>query len=61
MPELRYYTIRQTREIKISAPSLLAAATLADRVFAGTMAPEDQINVQQMSREIDLHIEEDRT
>jgi hypothetical protein len=60
MPELRYYTIVQEREVKVSATKPIDALVLADRVLSGTMKPEDQINVQQRPRELSLNIREDR-
>lgn len=60
MPELRYYTVIQIREVKVSATNPTDAAILATRVLSSTMKPEDQIDIQQHPREISLKINEER-
>jgi hypothetical protein len=40
MPEIKSYTVSQTREVMVSATSLLAAAQIADQAFNG-VAPKD--------------------
>lgn len=37
MPEIRYYTVTQEREVKISASNTLEAAKLADAAFSNTL------------------------
>jgi hypothetical protein len=59
LPELRYYTVTQEREVKVSANSPIDAAVLANRVFTDTKHPEDQINVQTPIRERGLTVRED--
>lgn len=59
MPEIRYYTVTETREAKVSANNPTDAALLADRVFSGTKKPGDQISVQAYPRVRSLHIRED--
>lgn len=45
MPELRYYTVTQEREVKVSASSPIQAACIADDVFSGRV-PEDDVSVK---------------
>lgn len=35
MPEIRYYTVTQEREVRVSAPSAIEAANIASAVFDG--------------------------
>lgn len=60
MPEIRYYIVRQTREIKISANDVTEAAIRARNVFNDSLEPADKIQIQQYIRVIDLNIREDR-
>lgn len=59
MPEIRYYTVTQEREVKISANSPIDAANLADRIFSDTKLPEDQINILQPIRIRAIDVRED--
>lgn len=59
LPEIRYYTVTQEREIKVSANSPIDAAVLANRVFSNTKYPEDQVNVKMPIRERALNVRED--
>lgn len=59
MPEICYYTVTQERQVRVSAANLTNVAILATRVFNNEKLPEDQINVQQWPREIELTIRED--
>lgn len=35
MPEMRYYTVRQEREVRVTATSAINAARIADAAFEG--------------------------
>jgi hypothetical protein len=60
MPEIRYYTVTQEREVKVSAPSPIEAAQLADRIFSNTeKQPDDKINTLTPIRERTLDVRED--
>lgn len=59
MPEIRYYTVVQEREVKVSATNPIDAALLASRVFASTKKATDQINVLTPIRERALNVRED--
>ena len=59
MPEIRYYTVTQEREVKVSANSPIDAANLAQRIFSDTKKPEDQINIVQPIRERSIDVRED--
>lgn len=41
MPDIRYYTVTQTREVKISASSPLEAAEIGDAAFNGEVKEGD--------------------
>lgn len=58
MPAIRYYTVTQEREIKVSATSLIEAAQFADAVFKEqtTTVPA---NLLTEIRERDLVVRED--
>lgn len=60
MPEIRYYTVTQEREIKISASDPVEAAALAKRVFSLMTSFADNVNIQQRPREISIFIQEER-
>lgn len=62
MPEIRHFTVSQTREVKISASSPIEAAGLADKVFTGettTSTPGDTTKVETPIRDRDLSVRED--
>lgn len=62
MPEIRYYTVRQEREVKVQANSPVEAAQIAQRAFDGeTYAlPEDVWgNPTSAVRDRDLVVRED--
>lgn len=42
MPELRYYTVTQEREVKVSANTPIEAAEIANVIFNGTIQEGDQ-------------------
>jgi hypothetical protein len=58
MPKIRYYTVTQTREVKVSADSPTEATILADRLFRGIKKPEDQLHVQSAIVEIEISARE---
>ena len=72
MPEIRHYTVRQVREVKVTANSAVDAARLAEAAFvhghlghttsiAADKGPEGVWgNTMSHIREIDLHVTEDR-
>lgn len=41
MPEIRYYTVTQTREVKVSANDPLEAAQIGDAAFKGEINEGD--------------------
>jgi hypothetical protein len=59
LPELRYYTVTQEREVKVSADNPVHAAVLANRIFTNTKYPEDQLNILAPIRERALTVRED--
>lgn len=61
MPEIRYYTCTQEREVKVTASSPAEAAHLASAAFWGTISDEDisKVNILSPVRERDLVIRED--
>lgn len=75
MPEMRYYTVTQTREVKIVANSVLDAANLGDAAFKNGLrnggnedfaisiiAPPEGIwgNATEDIKVIDLNVKRDR-
>jgi hypothetical protein len=61
MPEIRYYTVTQEREVKVSANSPVEAAQIADAAFKGEIQPDDLV-VQYITRPVrdrDLVVRED--
>lgn len=42
MPEIRYYTVTQEREVKVSASSPIEAAQIGDAAFSGRIEEGDQ-------------------
>lgn len=60
MPEIRYYTVIQERELKVCAPGPAEAASLANKVFRDeAVTSGDGINVLKPVREISLNVRED--
>jgi hypothetical protein len=61
MPEIRYYTVTQEREVKVSANSLLEAAQIANVIFGNKDQVDDAkaIHMVGQIRERDLVIRED--
>jgi hypothetical protein len=59
MPPLRYYTVTQVREVKVSATDEVIAADLATRVLENKKNPSDQINVQSWPKIISLIVQEE--
>jgi hypothetical protein len=62
MPEIRYYTVTQTREIRVSATSPINAGLLAERLFASSskrLKVADKVNVLSPVRERSLEVRED--
>lgn len=61
MPEIRYYTVTQEREVKVTANSPLEAAQIADAAFKGEISVGDLTNVhiQKPVRERGLVVQED--
>lgn len=62
MPEIRYYTVRQTREVKVSAEHPLAAASLAQGCFDNKIKEGDtfsKINIVGAVRERSIEVHED--
>lgn len=70
MPEMRYYTVTQTREVKLVANSMSDAARLGDAAFKGGVRvgdfdikerPEDVWgNATSDIKELDLNVKRDR-
>ena len=62
MPELRYYLVRQVREVQVAVNSPLEAATLASNVFLQSrdeiVVAEPGHRVLTQVREISLEVEE---
>lgn len=60
MPENRYYTVTQEREVKVSATSPLEAAEFAQHVFDGKpLEGEIQGRIRSAVRDRDLNVRED--
>lgn len=61
MPEIRYYTVTQEREVKVSAKDPLEAAELAHAAFRGDIEKGDiaKVNVLKPVRERSLEVRED--
>lgn len=60
VPELRYYTVTEEREVKVSANNPKDAAVLADSILSGETDPVHQTNVQAWPRKTTLYVREDR-
>ena len=60
MPELKYYTVRQTRELRISATNEVDAAALATRVFEKEKYETDQMYVRFWPKVISLYVQEEQ-
>jgi len=60
MPEIRYYTVTQEREVKVSANNVIDAARIADAVFNDEALPADiPAQLFKPARVRDLVIRED--
>jgi len=59
MPAIRYFTVEQTREVRVSASTPTEAALLADRVFSGTKEDKDRLNVRSKVMETNLTVREE--
>lgn len=61
MPEIRYYTVTQEREVKITANNPLEAATIADAAFKNEINEGDLAggHIVKPVRDRDLVIRED--
>lgn len=61
MPELRYYTVTQEREVKVSANSPIEAAQIADAAFKGVIQKDDPSGpgITNPVRERDITVRED--
>lgn len=61
MPETRYYTVRQEREVKVWANSPVDAAVVADAAFSGGERTNPNASGEATSpvRERDLEVRED--
>lgn len=59
MPAIHYYTVRQTREVKVSATEPGYALSLAERVFSGTKKPDDQLNIRSNPVVVEVSVRED--
>jgi hypothetical protein len=59
MPEMRYYTVQQTREVKVWAQCPSDAAQVADGKFNGH-APDVEGSATSEVRDIDILVREDR-
>ena len=62
MPEIRYYTVTQEREVKVSASDPLEAAELATAAFKGEITDSDiaKLHVTQPVRDLGIVVREDR-
>lgn len=62
MPEIRYYSVTQEREVKVSAASPLAAAQIATAAFEGEIHDQDvaKVHVTQPVRDLGITVREDR-
>lgn len=62
MPEIRYYTVTQEREVKVSATNVIEAAEYANYAFEGKVQEGDQSvspHVHSQVRTRDLTVRED--
>ena len=61
MPEIRYYTVTQEREVKVSAGSPVEAAQIADAAFKGEVQEGDltATHIAKPVRDRDLVVRED--
>jgi hypothetical protein len=61
MPEVRYYTVSQRREVKVWANSPIEAAQIADAAFRGEVQQDDltATHITRPVRERDLAVRED--
>lgn len=61
MPEIRYYTVTQEREVKVSASSPLEAAQIASAAFDDEIEDDDitKIHITKPVRIRDLEVRED--
>ena len=61
MPEIRYYTVTQEREVKVSASSPLEAAEIAYAAFKGEVQQDDltATHITNPVRDRDLVVRED--
>jgi len=61
MPEVRYFTVTQEREVKVSADHPLAAAQLGQAAFDGQIDDEDlaRLHVTKPVRQRSLEVRED--
>lgn len=60
MPEVRYYTVQQTREVKVWANSPSDAAQVAENKFNGFSSTNIEGAATNEVRDIDLLVREDR-
>ena len=61
MPELRYYTVTQEREVKVSANSPIEAAQIASVAFSDEVEKRDLVvtHITNPVRDRDLVVRED--
>lgn len=61
MPAIRYYTVTQEREVKVSASSTIDAARIADAIFKGEIDRDDlpEGHLIKEIRDRDLVVRED--
>lgn len=61
MPEIRYYTVTQERQVKVSANSPVDAARIADAVFHDQTIDTAEVPAQLLTpiRDRDLVVRED--
>jgi hypothetical protein len=62
MPEIRYFTVTQEREVKVWADSPVEAAKIADAAFSGRIEEDDQSapsHIRSPIRERTLDVRED--
>jgi len=60
VPENRYFIVTQTREVKVQANTLPAAAQIADAYFEDTPKPDVYGGVVSRVRNTELVVREDR-
>ena len=59
MPPIRYFIVKQERQVKVAAPDLLAAAQFAKKIFDGeTVTTGEGLNALRPVREISLNVDE---